>query len=408
MPSVIVPGIAKSVAYEVGDKNLGHLRNRWNAVYVDGAWRLVHSLWAFRSVVGFNTGAWTLVETEGKQINQKQESSLGKPVRSVNEFYFLTDPEQFVSNCFPEDPEWQLLKEPLTIDQYESVPYCKQTYFELDLKIISTYKCILDSEYGVCEIEIAAPEALITKGYKMEYELFRRDSATDDVSSHQTVQLDRYVFMNLKNNHFIVEVRFPNTGTYKISLYSLNSLGSSRWVCDFRMDCGEAQENCQPLPDQPAIGWGPGPEARKMGLQALSHTDGLIIIRKKQNVKVTFKSERSLEIRAELIHNTISKETLKDHLILNVDPDHVSLDVTVPEDGEYALKIFAKERNSKQDFVNVCNYLLRQPEDPKQTKNREVIIHQEIRRHIMIILHISLIYVSICVIINRLAVTPML
>jgi hypothetical protein len=67
VPCVIIQGIAKSAAYEVGDKNGDRLTNSWNAVYVGGAWRIVFPLWACRCIVGHNTGNWTLIESNGKK-----------------------------------------------------------------------------------------------------------------------------------------------------------------------------------------------------------------------------------------------------------------------------------------------------------------------------------------------------
>ena len=54
---VIIHGMAKSVAYDVGDK-VTHkkMRNSWNAVYVDGSWRFIHPYWASQSARGYASG----------------------------------------------------------------------------------------------------------------------------------------------------------------------------------------------------------------------------------------------------------------------------------------------------------------------------------------------------------------
>lgn len=64
---VIIQGIAKSAAYEVGDRNADNLFNSWNAVYIGGAWRIVFPLWACRCIAGHDTGKWTLIESNGKK-----------------------------------------------------------------------------------------------------------------------------------------------------------------------------------------------------------------------------------------------------------------------------------------------------------------------------------------------------
>jgi transglutaminase/protease-like cytokinesis protein 3 len=65
IPCTIIKGFAKSAGYDVGQRDLGNLRNVWNAVYINGGWRFVFPLWASRVVVGHSTGKWTLVEAKG-------------------------------------------------------------------------------------------------------------------------------------------------------------------------------------------------------------------------------------------------------------------------------------------------------------------------------------------------------
>ena len=66
IPCVFIRGLAKSAAYEVGDRTVDNLGNSWTAVFVSGGWRFVFPLWAFSAIVGHSTGTWTLVESDGK------------------------------------------------------------------------------------------------------------------------------------------------------------------------------------------------------------------------------------------------------------------------------------------------------------------------------------------------------
>ena len=57
IPCVIIHGMAKSVAYDVGDKvNHKKMKNNWNAVFVDGNWRFIHPYWGSQSARGYSTG----------------------------------------------------------------------------------------------------------------------------------------------------------------------------------------------------------------------------------------------------------------------------------------------------------------------------------------------------------------
>jgi hypothetical protein len=69
----------------------------WNAVYLDGEWKLLDVTWA----AGYRT-------TEGNFE------------RNYRDNYFLTAPEQFVREHWPYDPVWQLLYRPLSLDQFQA------------------------------------------------------------------------------------------------------------------------------------------------------------------------------------------------------------------------------------------------------------------------------------------------
>lgn len=70
VPCVVVRGVGKSGTYDVGQQDLSTLHSTWNAVYVDGCWRLVHPFWAFVGLRGFNKGGWTKLEESGKVIRK--------------------------------------------------------------------------------------------------------------------------------------------------------------------------------------------------------------------------------------------------------------------------------------------------------------------------------------------------
>jgi plasmid maintenance system killer protein len=49
----MIKGIAKSVAYDVGDpfEEVKTLSNKWVAVHVNGDWRIIFPLWTFSAVL---------------------------------------------------------------------------------------------------------------------------------------------------------------------------------------------------------------------------------------------------------------------------------------------------------------------------------------------------------------------
>lgn len=61
-----------------------------------------------------------------KDKNEKKSEDDGKKDDSIkyqyDEHYFLTDPEDFIQEFFPNKSEWQLLKQEITQENFESQP----------------------------------------------------------------------------------------------------------------------------------------------------------------------------------------------------------------------------------------------------------------------------------------------
>lgn len=53
-----------------------------------------------------------------------------------DDFYFLTDPEDFVHSHFPDEREWQLLDTPLSLEDFERGVFKTSAFFSLGLQLI--------------------------------------------------------------------------------------------------------------------------------------------------------------------------------------------------------------------------------------------------------------------------------
>ena len=50
-----------------------------------------------------------------------------------DDHYFLTDPKEFIYEFFPLQPEWQLLKEPINLEEFEELPFVRSLFFRYQL-----------------------------------------------------------------------------------------------------------------------------------------------------------------------------------------------------------------------------------------------------------------------------------
>jgi hypothetical protein len=97
----VINGFAKAYGYKPGyhfTKN-DNMNHAWNAVKIDGKWRLLDATWGSGGVD--NT----------------------KFVKKFNAFWFDTDPQLFAFNHFPDDTAWLLFDSTMTLADYEKAPF---------------------------------------------------------------------------------------------------------------------------------------------------------------------------------------------------------------------------------------------------------------------------------------------
>lgn len=101
--AISIRGYARTEDKEAGQP-VRAIDHEWNAVNIEGEWYLLDLAWA---VTTAPTG------------------------QTSNDFYFLTPPEQFISQHFPTDPRWQLLPQPLSKNAFDRFPKLYDPYFQM-------------------------------------------------------------------------------------------------------------------------------------------------------------------------------------------------------------------------------------------------------------------------------------
>jgi hypothetical protein len=81
----------------------------WNAVKLNGTWRLVDVTWDAGHVDG------------------------GRYEKDYSTGYWLADPLVFLSRHYPADPQWQLLEDPLSRERFVELPPLRPEFFEYGL-----------------------------------------------------------------------------------------------------------------------------------------------------------------------------------------------------------------------------------------------------------------------------------
>ncbi len=123
--------------------------------------------------------------------------------RHFTEHYFLTPPEEFSYDHFPDDARWQLLTQPLTRTQYEGLVALHPAFFEHGLAVV-----------GPSSLRVGAG-----------------DSATFTFTSREEVQLSAELFSQGQEvggvwtlcqgsrSQYQVLVRWPRAGSYRLMIF---------------------------------------------------------------------------------------------------------------------------------------------------------------------------------------------
>jgi transglutaminase-like putative cysteine protease len=112
LEAVFIPGTSKSHPMHIG-KGPGAKDHAWNAVKIDGQWKLLDVTWAAGVVTG-----------QKLTFNFK-----------FNDGYFFTEPDLFFLNHFPDDPKWLLTNK--TEKDFADLPLYYGNYLIDDYRFIT-------------------------------------------------------------------------------------------------------------------------------------------------------------------------------------------------------------------------------------------------------------------------------
>ncbi|CAG5127543.1 unnamed protein product, partial [Candidula unifasciata] len=359
IPCVIVGGINKSAAYEIGKSlNKERMSAQWNAVFVGGNWRFIDAFWASACVVGKKTGEWALVDADGDVEEQEENANEGETQHRINEFYFFPDPDQLIWTHFPDQPQWQLLEKIVTPKEFETHFYVRERFHILGMGIVPRTKiaCIQETKDGETELCFGLP-AERSSNHRFKYMVYRSRSAATQTKIDMF--FDRFVLYEKQKDFLRFSLRFPVKGSFKIDIYGLDVKDGDVFdlCCTYIIECPQAKHNCLPYPDCPPIGWGPVSETEEAGLKPLSHKQAEIIT-KDGIVEIKLAKDRNLAFYQLLKHSLLEDTTLIKYSAAELTSSEALVHLRLPQKGEYALKLYAQDLKKQGPAQNILNYLI--------------------------------------------------
>ena len=122
--SEIITGYARSNMDRMGAQFKSN--HRWNAVFLDSAWHLMDVTWAS----GYITYA-------SDQF-----------VKAYDNYYFLTPPEDFIMDHYPEDSRWTLLSNPPTLKEFYRTPFKHSAFSKYSILSFTPARGIIEAAIG--------------------------------------------------------------------------------------------------------------------------------------------------------------------------------------------------------------------------------------------------------------------
>ena len=175
-----IPGHCKGLGYRLG-LSQSKASHAWNAVKTDGKWQLLDVTWG-----------------SGAQIGAEWQ-------RRFTEHYFLTSPEEFIYDHFPEDPKWQLLDPPLTWAEYDRLASLRSDFFRCGLKLDSHKQARITAENEVT-ISFTGPEGVQVLA-----------SLRSDIGAPLTGD---WTLCQKADGKYQVLVRWPEPGKYRLTIFA--------------------------------------------------------------------------------------------------------------------------------------------------------------------------------------------
>uniref|UniRef100_A0A5S6QX11 LIM zinc-binding domain-containing protein n=1 Tax=Trichuris muris TaxID=70415 RepID=A0A5S6QX11_TRIMR len=341
---VVIKGYSKSAGYQPGMKfDTGRFRNTWNAVYLGGSWRFVQCNWGARHLVNARD-----VPMAGSRAIGHSESLRYE----YDDHYFMTDPEEFIYEFFPSQPEWQLLKRKVTLQEFEDLPFVRSLFFHYRLSFAdpNIQAIVAADKSGAATVAVnMSPEC--TNNLIFHYNLRFYDS---DETEFNRVNLKRFVMQSTVGHSAVFRVHMPCRGDFLLDIFA-NAVSPGEYltgqplkfksVCKFKLVCTELNVIMVPLPECSSGEWGPTKSFRLFGMVPLSHEDA--IINAGPELEIRFRMTRPLaEFVATLRKNFLDERRLERCVSTTVRADVVAVRIVFPEEGQYGLDLYTREETA--------------------------------------------------------------
>lgn len=318
IPVKVINGYAKGYSHKNKDEidlSTMQTNHAWNAIFVEGEWRLVDCTWDAGYI-------------DGKTFHWRKK-----------DYFFLMDPEYFVSSHLPfmnkdlaASESWQLLDKPVDPKTFFKSVKLEEGSVNFGVFPRSHKDAIIHMKGEACiEIQKNTPGEIV-------------DTLLTFKNEEGTTEYKECVATERSGNDIIkFHVRPPQPGNFKLCLFIYAAGEKKEWphLFDYEIKCGSVMDNFVPFPNYRQI-YGPASEYKELGFgdgvkdKSIYTTDSgeveiLLPTRRQMSVLCTVEDANSNKIQ-----NAVFQQSTE---------NSISLSVRLPQKGYYKLIIFAEKEN---------------------------------------------------------------
>ena len=290
-----------------------------------------------------------------------------------DEHYFLTDPDEFIREFWATDADWQMLAVPVSLDDFQQMPFVRSVFFHYGLEFVSPMKAVVHAHSkGGADVRISVPVEY-SHDLVFHYQIRFADRERRAETEYRGAQLERFVFHSLVDAEALFSVHVPAPGSYFLEVFA-NKIDESHKIgvdpkasmqpfrlkcaCKFKIVCEELVGKMNPLPNCASGEWGPSKGQRHFGIVPLTHVTGVVSV--DNTTELRFRLPRQLHFLTRLRMNQVEESQLESYVKYSVLDDVLAVRVSPPRTGQYGLDIYARpvDASDSHTLAHACKYLL--------------------------------------------------
>lgn len=179
LKSVIVEGYARGADFGILP-SASQVNHGWNAVEIDGNWYLIDVTWGAGNVKN------------------------GVFYPEFEPFYFAPPPSQLIYTHFPQDSQWQLLDNPISRNEFDSLPRVYPPFFKHNIQLVSHPYDKIKAGNSVAVV-LKTPENV---------------DVIATVKSEENPVEGNYILVQKEGENTVVNVSFPGEGQYRLDIFA--------------------------------------------------------------------------------------------------------------------------------------------------------------------------------------------